>query len=149
MQTRTLQVLLGSVMLAISLNSLAECAIKIQNAWIREGPPTATVLAAYLEVENLTNTTLKLIGTESPSFERVEIHRTEMKNGIATMHRYDSVILAPNSQVIFSPGDYHLMLIGPKGPLHAGDTVKLELTFDGGSTIPVTATVRKAPPHNQ
>lgn len=148
LSTRFLTTFFGALLSCISPSSVAETAIKVHDAWIREGPPTATVLAAYLDIENQTNTILKLIGADSPSFERIEIHRTEMKNGIARMHPQKVITLSPLSRMVFSPGNYHLMLVGPKGPLRAGATVELELQFEDGSTYALTVIVRTALAHD-
>ncbi len=42
--------------------------ITIQNAWLREAPPTIKKMAGYLEIENSSDKTLTLISAESSDF---------------------------------------------------------------------------------
>ena len=46
------------------------------------------------------------------------------------MRRVESVILPPHEDVLFAPGGQHIMLMGLKQPLAAGDRFGLLLEFD-------------------
>jgi copper(I)-binding protein len=48
--------------------------------------------------------------------------------------------------VALAPGGNHLMLLGVKEPLVAGDTVALTLTFEASPAVEVTATVGQPAP---
>ena len=48
-----------------------------------------------------------------------------------------------HGKVELKPGGYHVMLFGLKKTPTAGDTVKLTLTFDDGSTASTMASVRQ------
>jgi copper(I)-binding protein len=71
------------------------------------------------------------------------IHRTVVKDGIAGMVHLPQIGLAPNANLIFAPGGYHLMLMNPKRTLRAGDSVVINLEFRGGLVLPVAFKVRK------
>ena len=51
---------------------------------------------------------------------------------MSTMTALHSVPLEADKKVSFAPGGYHLMLVGLKAPLHAGEHVMLTLHFDHG-----------------
>jgi len=114
----------------------------IEAAWIRQAPPVARVMAGYMTLRNPSDEVLILRGAESPFFEKVEIHRTRMKGGMAGMMRQELVEIPPHGELEFAPGGLHLMLTGPKRPLGVGDAVTITLLFDGGHSLPVRFTVR-------
>jgi len=117
--------------------------ITVKNAWIREAPPAAQRLAAYMVIENNSTHAIALDSASSPDFRMVEIHRTKMDNGIAHMIKQTHVKILPGESLTLEPGSYHLMLMQPLRSLRAGDTVRLSLHFANSSPIDITATVRK------
>ncbi|HEB92928.1 MAG TPA: copper chaperone PCu(A)C [Gammaproteobacteria bacterium] len=121
----------------------AQHGIEIHDPWIREAPPTARVLAAYLQLHNHDDKTRTLVSVESPAFKRVELHRSEEKEGMATMTRVEKIIIAAHGKVAFEPGSLHIMLIDPVTPLKAGDRVNLNLHFNDGSSLNTSADVRR------
>lgn len=131
-------------LLLLGVTACAQAAdIMVSDAWIREGPPTARVLAAYLTLKNAGRDKVHLTGAASDAFDRVEIHRTEIQAGMMHMMPQDKVPVAPGESVAFEPGGYHLMLTTPKRTLRAGDSITLRLVFDNGETVSVDAPVRK------
>ena len=54
--------------------------------------------------------------------------------------------LPAGETVALAPGGNHLMLLGVKEPLVAGDTVALTLTFEAAPAVEVTATVGQPAP---
>jgi len=52
------------------------------------------VLAGYLTLHNPGDRAVTVVGAESPDFERVEIHRTELRDGVARMRPGDPPRLA-------------------------------------------------------
>jgi len=120
--------------------------LAIQNPWVREPPPGATVLAAYLTLTNRSGSAQMLVGVSSPLFERIEIHQTVERDGTVRMVRQERLEVPPGGQVIFSPGGHHLMLIGPSATLHEGDSVDLRLELEGGDAVEVSAPVRRGAP---
>jgi len=113
----------------------------IKHPWVREAPPTAGVLAGYMTLINRGKSPVTMTSVNSPVFERVEMHRTSIENGIARMLPQDVIHIPPGSQVVFEPGGLHLMLIGPHQPLRSGDTVTLYLELDNGQRLPFDAPV--------
>ena len=116
--------------------------ISVTNPWIREAPPVAKMLAAYMTISNNSNHRVHLESAASIDFEMVEIHRTVTQEGMSHMMKQSSLQLEGGGNVTLEPGGYHLMLIKPKQFLKAGDKVKLQLNFDNGEAVDVTAVVR-------
>ena len=132
-------------LLALSLVPAAgeEAGVSVRNAWIRESPPGNSMMAAYMELRNNTSRPKVLVAASSSGFQRVMIHRTVLKDGMAGMAHLSQIELAPNASLIFAPGGYHLMLMNPKRTLRAGDPVVINLEFRGGLVLPVVYEVRK------
>lgn len=120
-----------------------EPALEISSAWIPEAPPTARMLAGYLDVANRGEKPLVIAGAASEAFGKVEIHRTIQVDGVARMRRQTHIEVAPGKAVHFEPGGLHLMLMRPENPPRAGDEIQLRLIDEDGSEYPFTAQVRK------
>ena len=102
-------------------------AVTVQDAWIREAPPNASAMAGYLSITNSTDQDRILTFAKSKQFNVVEIHRTIVENGVAKMRRQDNLIVPAGDSLVFKPGDFHLMLMGPQAKLKAGDEVTITL----------------------
>ena len=132
-------------LLALSLVPAAgeEAGVSVRNAWIRESPPGNSMMAAYMELRNNTSRPRVLVAASSSGFQRVMIHRTIVKDGMAGMAHASQIELAPSASLVFAPGGYHLMLMNPKRTLRAGDPVVINLEFRGGLVLAVDFEVRK------
>lgn len=122
----------------------AAAALQVQDAWVQEAPPGATVLAAYLVITNPGAQARTLVSASSPDFAAVEMHASRIVNGTASMTRLDDLAIPPRGRQVFAPGGAHLMLMRPKRALRAGDAVRLRLHFKDATTLDVTAQVRRA-----
>lgn len=118
--------------------------IVVKNAWVRESPPVSPVLAGYMIIENHTDKTQELTSVTSSAFQKIEIHKTVYKDGMASMEGQNKLPIASENKVVLKPGGTHLMLINPVTPLKAGDTVSFVLKFANGSKSIVSAPVKKA-----
>ncbi len=103
--------------------------IDINQAWIREAPPGAPMLAAYLCLDNTGDSAVTLTGVESPVFDHVMMHRTENSGGMTRMIHQDQVVIPAGKKVCFEPGGLHLMMPAPEQRLVAGDQVEMILQF--------------------
>lgn len=132
-------------LLSILLNSTRIFAedIQIDDAWVREAPPGASVMAAYLTINNATEDSNALISVNSSCCKKVEIHQSLVKNGQATMLQRKSIHLPAETNISFEPGGLHLMLIEPGKRLREGDIIELEFTFSSHEPVKVKAAVRK------
>lgn len=112
--------------------------------WVREAPPGARALGAFVTLQNSSEADLRLTGARSPAFERIELHRTVFESGMAMMQPQSAIIVPAHGEVVLKPGSYHMMLIGPRNPLKEGDIVPIEMVFDDGTTLAVRFFVRRA-----
>lgn len=122
-------------------SAYAETMLHAHSAWVREAPPGASVLAAYLTIENQGAKTETLVSVSSPDFAAAEIHVTEIKNDAASMRRLTSMAIPAHGRQVLAPNATHLMLMRPRRALHAGDNITLRLRFKSGKILSTSAAV--------
>lgn len=144
MKINKLAVCILSVFILFNSALAAEqTSLMIHEAWVNLPPPGTDVTAGYCMIHNTGSTDVKLVKVSSPDFGRVEMHRSTVINGMASMAQQDSITIPANGAVTFKPGDYHLMLFQPRQPLTAGGKVTLSFQFADSSHIEATATIRQ------
>lgn len=133
-------------LLGLTIPSLAVAAevVHIERPWIQEGPPGVKVMAGYVLLSNVADESVALVGAKSADFDRIEVHRTEFRDGMARMIHQKRVELAPGESVTFEPGGHHLMFMRPRRALSHGDEVEVTLMFDGSVSRTVTFPVMKS-----
>jgi hypothetical protein len=137
--------LIFAVMSFVLLACNSEQAIQIDEPWIREAPPNARASGGFMIIKNLSAQQQILNSVASSAFEKVEIHQTVAgEGGTMKMVPQPELVIEAKSQVVLKPGSYHLMLIGAKKPLKAGDEVNLTLKFANGDEIKLTAPIRQS-----
>lgn len=98
--------------------------------------------AAYMIIHNNGNEADKLLKAEGDIADAVEIHVSEMVDGVMSMHPVDGVDIPAKGQAELKPGSYHIMLIGIKRDLNEGEKVNLKLTFEKSGSMDIEAEVR-------
>jgi len=145
MSTRIAHAALGLAALALAAAAAAGPAprLAVEGAHVRAAPPGAPVLAGYMTLRNPGPRPIAVTGASSPDFERVEIHRTVVRGGVARMEPVPRLEIAPGDAARLEPGGMHLMLIGPRRKLRPGDRVRLTLHLGDGTEQPVELPVRR------
>lgn len=104
--------------------------------------------AAYLTIANAGAEPDRLIRVASPRADKVEMHTMAMDGDIMRMRQVLAIDVPANGKVEMRPGEgLHIMLLGLKGALSAGERFPLSLEFERSGKIEVTVAVEKpAPP---
>ncbi len=140
------QALLLPIIFCLSLfivSGVLASEVSVTDPWIREAPPGAKVLAAYMKISNNSTQTVALESVSSPDFPMIHIHLTKMHEGMAHMQKQSQLQIEPGGSIMLEPDSYHLMLMHPARALLVGDKVELQLQLDNGDVLDVTAIVRK------
>lgn len=116
--------------------------IRATNAYVPQSPPGAMAHAAYMTLENSSNTLHSVIGVEADGYGMAHLHISQTENGVATMSMIHQLDLAPGQSVVLEPGSFHIMLMQPETTPEVGDTVDLTLQFADGKTLNVAAEVK-------
>lgn len=103
-------------------------------------PVTGERAALYLTVQSRRRDDA-LVRVAAEGAERAEIHRTVRDGGVMRMERVDSVPIPAGGTVRFEPGGLHIMLLGLRRPLQAGDTILVTFSFRVTGTVTVGAAV--------
>lgn len=119
-----------------------EPTVTVHEPWVAEGPPGARVVAGYLELRNTSETTRYLVGVSSTQADRVEMHQTVLRDGVARMVHQERLEIPAGGRTSLEPGGLHLMLIRPQNP-RVGDQIPMTLKLDDGTKIDLSAEVRK------
>ena len=155
MKFMTLRRGLLATALLLSSTAWADTAVQARDGWARPTVAGQPVGGAYLQLRNAGNVADRLLGASTSAAERVELHSMQMSADVMRMRQVDAIDLPAGATVDFAPGGLHLMLMGLKAPLRAGDKLPLVLRFEkagdvktelvvGNRTAPVAAS---APAH--
>ncbi len=120
----------------------AASSIKIETTWSPEAPPVVKVMAGYMTIHNLSDKDIKFQSAKSNLFNKVEIHLTQMKNGMMNMLKQENLNIKAKSHIELKPGGLHMMLMGKLKPVSKGSMIPVTLTFDNGEIININLKVK-------
>ncbi len=117
-------------------------AVTVSEPWVRAAIQGGTG-AAYMVLKNAGKEDMKLVSVAADLAQSVELHQTTMSGGMMQMSPVKDITVPAGGQTELKPGSYHVMLIGLKRELKAGEKLDLTLTFDKGAAMKVTANVKQ------
>ncbi|MBD8548581.1 copper chaperone PCu(A)C [Sphingomonas sp. CFBP 8760] len=104
--------------------------ITAAGAWSRATSSRASIGAGYVTVRNTGAQADRLVSATSPRAAKVEIHTMSLDDGIMRMRPLPNGLEVPaGGEALLAPGGNHIMLIGLKSPLKAGERVPATLRF--------------------
>lgn len=127
----------ASLLSLFSSSVLAEASI--QDAWARATVPGQPVGAAYMKISSPTATRLVKIETEAA--KQVQVHNMHVHDGVMKMREHGQLDIPAGQTVELAPGGMHVMLIGLKNPLMAGETFTMKMTFQDAKNATSTSVV--------
>ena len=111
------------------------------------GHPYARVTAAgqptgggYLSLDNKGRDD-KLLSATAAVSASVELHSMSMEGDVMRMRQVDGIALPTGKKVELKPGGFHLMFVGLKAPLKAGDKFPMTLKFEKAGEVEVIVNV--------
>lgn len=116
--------------------------IQIEEPWARESPPTATSGAAYMTLVNTGHEADRLLSATGDVAATIELHTHLIEDNVMKMRKIEAIEVAPGEPTALRPGGLHVMLIGLKKPLAAGQTFPLTLKFEKAGETAVQVKVR-------
>jgi periplasmic copper chaperone A len=142
---RTLLTLAAATLLIVAASfAFAQGAsIQVEQPWARATPAGASTGAVYLTITNKSQEMDRLLSASSDVTDKLQIHEMKVVNGVMEMREVTGgLAVAANGSVKLKPGSYHVMLIGLKKPLKAGETIPLTLDFEKAGKVPITVPIR-------
>ena len=140
---------LASIMLLAALGGAALAEeyrlgdLVVQDPWAREMPPVSATGALWFRVVNHGGAD-RIVSVQSPFAERAELHTHEMEDGVAKMRHLPSVEVPAHGDLVFEPGDRHVMLIGLNEALVAGESFPVTIRFAQAGEMEVLVRVRSS-----
>jgi len=114
---------------ALFASFAAQAQVKVDDPWVRATVAPQKSTGAFM---SLTATRpVKVVAVHSPVAGMVEIHEMKMEDGVMKMRAVDALPLPAGQAVALKPGSYHIMMMGLKAPIKAGESVPLTLTVEG------------------
>lgn len=141
-ENRLLRAIALCLLAAAAQGAAAQTTVK--DAWVRGTVEPQRTTGAFMKITSAQGG--KLVAVESPVAGVVEVHAMSMQGDVMSMHAVPDLALPPGRTVDLKPGGYHVMMMGLKQALKAGDVVALTLVIEGmdgkRETIEVKAPVR-------
>ncbi|WP_409993766.1 copper chaperone PCu(A)C [Roseateles oligotrophus] len=134
--------LLASLLLCAAA---AQAQVEVSQPWVRATVAQQKATGAFFQLKAKTDS--RLVEVRSPVAEVVEVHEMAMEGTTMKMRAVPALDLPAGKTVELKPGSYHVMLIGLKAPVNAGDSVPLSLVFEGADkkreTVEIKAEARQ------
>lgn len=117
-----------ALILSSFLCASAMAGVSVTAPWVRATVPAQKSSGAFMRVES--STRARLVGVSSPVAAQVELHQMDMKDGMMKMQQVDGIDLPAGKGINLASGGYHVMLVGLKQQLKAGDAIDLTLLIE-------------------
>jgi copper(I)-binding protein len=116
--------------------------VSVTDGYVRAVPHGQPNSAAFMQLNNSGTENRALISAKSNISDVVELHTHINDNGMMRMRRVDKIDIKAGDITVLKPGGLHVMFIGLKQVLTAGEQVNLELVFDDDSHVTLALPVK-------
>ncbi|MGF1445327.1 MAG: copper chaperone PCu(A)C [Pikeienuella sp.] len=116
--------------------------ITVETPWARPNLPNRPT-AAYAVITNSGTEPDRLIRASSPSFGLIELHATEMTEGVMRMLKLDAIDTPAGGQAVLAPRGLHLMLFNAAEAFTPGMSFPVSLTFERAGTMEIVVPVKR------
>ena len=115
-----------------------EPALQIRNPQARATAPSQPAGGGYVAIVTRGREADRLVGASAPGVaDRVEVHRMQMEGDVMRMREVGTIDVPAGATVELQPGGLHLMLMGLKRPLVAGQSFPVTLRFEKAGAVEV------------
>ncbi|MEN9502730.1 MAG: hypothetical protein RI964_2015 [Pseudomonadota bacterium] len=148
---------LGSLVLGAVLAMTSACqaehktaqaadSVKIENPYARAVPPGQANSGAFMTFVNSSDVDHSVKSAASPVADKVELHTHTNNNGVMEMRQVPQIDVPAKGRAELKPGGFHIMLLGLKQAMKAGETAEITVTFEDGSSTTVKAPIQDVTP---
>lgn len=138
MLRRTVSALLISAAMAagpVAALAAEAGSLHLMDARVRASLGVNPNTAGYLTIHNGRAEADALVGASCACAREVQLHLMTTRGGIMKMEKADALTIPAGGQLALKPGGAHLMILGVKAPLKAGQTVEISLSFRKAGTV--------------
>ena len=136
-------VALGLACLATQAQEFKLGPINIAHPYARATSSGQPMGGGFLKLEN-SGADDTLLSASAEVAKAVELHLMSMEGDVMRMRQVQAIALPAGKTVELKPGGLHIMLMGLKAPLRAGDSFPLKLKFEKAGEVTVSMTVEAA-----
>ena len=115
-------------------------AIHIGKPYARATAPGQPTGGGFLKLENKGGDD-RLLSASAGVAGSVELHTMSMDGDVMRMRQVDAINLPAGKTVELKPGGLHIMFMGLKAPLKAGDSFPMKLKFEKAGEVTVDVKV--------
>ncbi|WP_051785910.1 copper chaperone PCu(A)C [Endozoicomonas numazuensis] len=130
------------IITGITSLALQAADVEIKDQYARAVPAVSTNSAAFLTITNKGKEDIKLVSADSDIADRVELHGHKHEGNMMRMFKLDDIDLPAGKTEALKSGGSHIMLMGLKKPMKAGDQVDITLHFSDGDAVDVNVPVK-------
>ena len=116
--------------------------IEIEGAYARASIPNVPNSAAFFVIKNNSDKDIAITSANSDIAEKNELHTHIKENQMLKMMKIEKLVVPAKSSLELKSGGDHVMLIGLKKELKAGDEISLELSFSDGDKKSIKVPVK-------
>ena len=116
--------------------------VEIDGAYARASIPNVPNSAAFFVIKNNSDKNIAITSANSDIAEKNELHTHIKENKMMKMIKIEKLVVPAKSSLELKSGGDHVMLIGLKKELKAGDEISLELSFSDGDKKKIKVPVK-------
>ena len=120
------------VLSIVSIAAVFGADIEIEGAYARASIPNVPNSAAFFVIKNNSDKDIAITSANSDIAEKNELHTHIKENQMLKMMKIEKLVVPAKSSLELKSGGDHVMLMGLKKELKAGDEINLELSFSDG-----------------
>ncbi|MDY3776061.1 MAG: copper chaperone PCu(A)C [Campylobacter sp.] len=130
------------VLSIVSIAAVFGADIEIEGAYARASIPNVSNSAAFFVIKNNSDKDIAITSVNSDIAEKNELHTHIKENEMMKMIKIEKLVVPAKSSLELKSGGDHVMLMGLKKELKAGDEISLELSFSDGDKKKIKVPVK-------
>lgn len=130
------------VLSIVSIAAVFGADIEIEGAYARASIPNVPNSAAFFVIKNNSDKDIAITSANSDAAQKNELHTHIKENKMMKMMKIEKLVVPAKSSLELKSGGDHVMLMGLKKELKAGDEISLELSFSDGDKKKIKVPVK-------
>lgn len=130
------------VLSILSITAVFGADVEIDGAYARASIPNVPNSAAFFVIKNNSDKDIAITSANSDIAEKNELHTHIKENKMMKMMKIEKLVVPAKSSLELKSGGDHVMLMGLKKELKAGDEISLELSFSDGDKKSIKVPVK-------
>ena len=130
------------VLSILSIAAVFGADVEIEGAYARASIPNVPNSAAFFVIKNNSDKDIAITSANSDIAEKNELHTHIKENKMMKMMKIEKLVVPAKSSLELKSGSDHVMLMGLKKELKAGDEISLELSFSDGDKKSIKVPVK-------